>query len=89
MHALTPTQVRGFGKELLTEIGTVSKMMDGLGRFFGGGKKEARVPPSAADPSCLAGEKVATEDDALHVRDLPTYGGRLSERDAEVGVGRL
>ena len=42
-----------------------------------------RIPPSAADPSALAGVPLATEDDVLHLRHLPEFGGALRPGDVE------
>ena len=43
-----------------------------------------RLPPSSADPSNLAGERLESEEDVLHVRHLPEFGGYLRASDAEV-----
>ena len=40
--------------------------------------------PSSADPSNLAGERLESEEDVLHVRHLPEFGGYLRASDAEV-----
>ena len=39
---------------------------------------------SAADPGVLAGAPITTEDDVLYVRELPTFGGRLTPHEAEL-----
>ena len=43
-----------------------------------------RVPPSAADPSHLAGTPLETEDDVLHLKHLPEFNGALRTSDVEV-----
>ena len=43
-----------------------------------------RAPPSMADPSFLLGQKVKNEDDVLHVRELPNFGGRINARACEL-----
>lgn len=50
--------------------------------WFKGGSK-LRVPSSKADPSELAGEKVETEDDVLHLKQLPRFHERISGMDSE------
>ena len=45
-----------------------------------------RVPPSAADASRLVGCPVSSEEDVLHVRHLPDFGGVLKAADCEVLV---
>jgi len=55
-------------------------------RFFG---KKARAPPSAADPSALCGQEISNEDDVLHIKALPSFGGRISQRNSELLVSYL
>ena len=57
-----------------------------VSRFFG---KNSRAPASAADPSILAGEKIESEDDVLHVKTLPDFGGRVNARGAELLLSYL
>ena len=57
-----------------------------LSRFFG---KKSRAPPSAADPSALCGVQIDNEDDVLHVKRLPDFGGRISQRNSELLVSYL
>lgn len=42
-----------------------------------------RVSPSRANPSVLIGERVDTEDDILHIKALPDFGGTMGGRDCE------
>ena len=49
-----------------------------------GKKASPRLPPSAANASTLAGQDIATEDDVLHVRHLPDFGGTLRAADSEL-----
>lgn len=37
--------------------------------------KDLRAGPSGADPSSFVGTAVETEEDVLHVKELPTFGG--------------
>jgi hypothetical protein len=49
-----------------------------------GKKDDPRVIPSKANPSILLGERVDTEDDILHIRNLPNFDGTLGARDCEL-----
>lgn len=40
-------------------------------------QKTLRSIPSQANPSILLGERVDTEDDILHIRNLPDFDGTL------------
>lgn len=50
-----------------------------LGRLWQtfGFMQNPRAPPSGANPSALVGEKIEDEDDVLHIRYLPDFGGTL------------
>lgn len=50
---------------------------------FVGLKSLPRASPSKANPSVLAGERVDTEDDVLHLKTLPTFDETLGARDSE------
>jgi len=53
--------------------------------FFGLGPDDRpRAPPSGANPSNLANQPIVSEDDVLHVKTLPDFGGRLGARDCEL-----
>ena len=52
--------------------------------FFRSGPETPRAPPSGANPSNLVGEPITTEDDVLHIKTLPDFGGRLKARDCEL-----
>ncbi|KOO22777.1 conserved unknown protein [Chrysochromulina tobinii] len=54
-----------------------------LDRLLGKGGFRPRLPPSSAEASVLAGAKVDTEDDVLHLRHLPDFGGALRASDVE------
>ena len=43
-----------------------------------------RLPPSGADPSALTGVPLSTEEDVLHIRHLPDFGGYIRAADSEV-----
>ena len=53
-------------------------------RFVGIEGKKSRSTPSQANPSILLGERVETEDDILHIRNLPDFDGCLGARDCEL-----
>lgn len=58
-----------------------------LTKFLGWiGMAARRVPPSAADPTNLVegDQQIETEDDVLHLKKLPQFGGHLSAQDCEV-----
>lgn len=55
-----------------------------LRRLGWASRARLRAPPSGADPSLLAGEPIETEDDVLHVRALPTFGGVLRGHECEL-----
>ena len=52
-------------------------------RLLGRGPRP-RVPPSASDASTFAGAAVAEEEDVLHLRHVPDFGGVLRPADSEV-----
>ena len=94
--------VSGFGKKRMKcaafqktydELGGVEKEKKGFLRsflgVFGFGKSKPRAPPSGANPSNLVKGTVHTEDDVLHIRNLPDFGGRLRARDCELLVQYL
>lgn len=47
-------------------------------------KHQARSIPSQANPSVLLGETVSSEDDILHIRNLPDFDGSLGARECEL-----
>ena len=55
-----------------------------LMRFVGAGAKKPRATPTQANPSILLGERVDTEDDILHIRELPDFDGTLGAKDCEI-----
>jgi hypothetical protein len=67
-------------QQVVRRKGFFSKIL----RFVGAGQKNFRSVPSQANPSILAGERVDTEDDILHVRVLPDFDGTLGARDCEL-----
>ena len=48
------------------------------------GAAPPRAPPSMANPSFVLGVKIDNEDDVLHVKELPDFGGRLTARQCEL-----
>lgn len=54
------------------------------------GGAQPRAPPSFGDPkNILADKTVCTEEDVLHVEDLPHFGNRLSQRHSELLLSYL
>ena len=51
--------------------------------------EQPRAPPSMSNPSYLLGVPIETEDDVLHVEDLPDFDGRVQQRDAELLMSYL
>lgn len=43
-----------------------------------------RCPPSGANPSIVAGQPIHSEDDVLHLQQLPDFDGTLRPADVEV-----
>jgi hypothetical protein len=83
---IKPTEpIRKETKEKVESKGFFSSF---IARFFG---KKARAPPSAADPSVLAGQPIENEDDVLHIKNhkLPTFGGRVNQRNSELLLSYL
>lgn len=62
-------------KQVVARKGFFSRLL----RFVGINGKKPRCIPSQANPSILLGEKVDTEDDILHIRNLPDFDGTLGE----------
>jgi hypothetical protein len=78
------TKVQAFGRTLKC-AGFLSPQQDKRGflrSLFS--ERKPRAPPSGADPSCLVGEAIATEDDVLYTKQLPDFGGRLRPRNCEL-----
>ena len=42
-----------------------------------------------ADPSTICGESINSEEDVLHVKDLPTFDGKLSQSSTELLISFL
>eukprot|EP00954_Amorphochlora_amoebiformis_P004976 391444-Amorphochlora_amoeboformis.AAC.1 len=51
--------------------------------------KKFKGSPSGADPSNILGEDIVDEEDILHIRKLPTFNGRLTQRDSELFLSYL
>jgi hypothetical protein len=80
--------VAGFGKSLECAYVVDETTSKGLSRVFDYFErfkdKRPRVPPSGGDPSQLAAQKIESEEDVLHIRYLPDFGGRLKAADCEL-----
>lgn len=80
--------VSAFGRPLnLAAAG--GKSADGGGGILAKMQKlwsgQPRAPPSGSDPSNLVeGFDIKNEDDVLHIRDLPSFDGRLSSSNCEL-----
>ena len=82
-------QVHSFGQELkcCAYENPEAEQKKGLFSRFASmlsGEEAPRAPPSASDPSNLADERIDNEDDALHIRHLPSFDGRLSAQNSEL-----
>ena len=79
-------QVRAFGQVLNLAYATEAQQAGRFSRFASMFKAEEkpRAPPSASDPSNLADHLIASEDDVLHIKHLPSFGGLLSSQNAEL-----
>ena len=91
-------QVNGFGRKLqcseLDITAEKAKSEEKNSGWFQNVKKvlvgeETRVPPSGADPTSLCKVAITTEEDVLHVADLPTFGGQLTQRNSELLISYL
>ena len=62
------------------------KQRGGFMKLFGGGDKHGapRAPPSRANVEVLAGNGVTSEEDVLHMKQLPNFDNRLRAHDAEL-----
>lgn len=87
-------KVKGFGmtldcvQEKLTgsprNIPGEKSRLDFFMRFVGMGAKSPRSLPSQANPTIILGQRVETEDDVLHIRELPNFDNTLGARDCEL-----
>ena len=83
--------VRGFGADMKSagwidsndELLATKRKAGLIDRLLGRGGPKPRLPSSAADASVLAGTPLAAEDDVLHLRHLPDFGGCLRASDVE------
>ena len=57
--------------------------------LFSSGGSKRRAPPSQADPSNLIGERVESEEDILHLKNLPDFDGTMGAHDAELLLSYL
>ena len=60
-----------------------------LARLWNVFSRDSRAGPSGADPSALVGEHVDHEEDVLHVKDMPSFNGKLSASAVELLVSYL
>ena len=58
-------------------------------RYLGLGKSLPRASPSQANPSILIGQRVDTEDDILHIKNLPDFDNSLGAKDVELMLSYL
>ena len=52
-------------------------------------KGTPRVAPSGANPSNLVGKEIEVEDDVLHIKKLPDFGGYITAHKAELLIQYL
>lgn len=89
--------VKGFGKNLdctqtvtnveedqLQRIKKKKTIFSRVMRYIGVHAQLPRATPSQANPSILLGERVDTEDDILHIKNLPDFDGTLGAKDCEL-----
>jgi hypothetical protein len=83
--------IKGFGMKLdciqdsrPIGIGEKKSRFERMLKYIGLSSKKPRSLPSQANPTIILGEKIDTEDDVLHIRDLPNFDGTLGARDCEL-----
>jgi hypothetical protein len=90
--------VQGFSKKLdcvqnvvatveeqqVKEVTNKRSWFSRLWKLVGLPTKTLRSIPSQANPSILLGERVDSEDDILHIRNLPDFDGTLGAKDCEL-----
>jgi len=88
--------VSAFGRNLAVqpwkepELDEGGKLRTGWRNVFGGGffaritDRRPRCPPSGANPSNLAGSRIDTEEDVLHLPDVPTFDNLLKQSESEL-----
>ena len=88
-------EVRAFGRALTIQPWKEPEVEQGTSKtgwrnIFGGGffarmqDRRPRCPPSGANPSNLAGQRVDTEEDVLHLREVPTFDNLLKPSESEL-----
>ena len=88
-------EVHAFGRSLKIQpwsepIEEGIPVKTGWRNIFGGGffaraqDRRPRCPPSGANPSNLAGERIDTEEDVLHLREVPTFDNLLKPSESEL-----
>lgn len=83
--------VRCFGQEVrlaLPDGLAAPKRESFLATLFRSNRPRGSIR-GGADPSTLCGESVGSEEDVLHVKDLPTFDGKLSQSSAELLISFL
>jgi hypothetical protein len=90
--------IRGFGKQLkivipeLEEEGKKNesrRMSSGFLSVIRNKFRSVRTGPGLADPSALCGKEIFDEEDILHIKTLPDFDGRLSQRASELLLSYL
>jgi len=87
--------VRAFGRQLSIPpwkepVDEGGKKRTGWRNVFGGGffarstDRRPRCPPSGANPSNLAGTRIDTEEDVLHLPNVPTFDNLLKQSESEL-----
>ena len=88
VDASPPRRADGRGS-LRNNRGSQARGIGDRFRSLLGLKKSPRAPSSGGDPSSLAGQRIDGEEDILHIRHLPQFGGRLKARDCELLLSYL
>ena len=88
--------VQAFGRSLVIQpwqepvVEEGASVSTGWRNILGGGflakmrDRRPRCPPSGANPSNLAGTRIDTEEDVLHLRDVPTFENLLKPSESEL-----
>ena len=85
--------VRAFGKELRPEppgdgVKEASYKESFLAQLFKSSRPRSTVR-GGADASSLCGCRIETEEDVLHIRELPNFDGRLTQSNSELLLSYL
>ena len=85
--------VRAFGRELKPEppadaVKDASRKESFLSQLFKSNRPRSTIR-GGADASSLCGTRIDNEEDVLHIRDLPSFDGRLTQSNSELLLSYL